>query len=102
MASEVLLQPLPAIANVAGVHRVPPTDFGHRYARRLRDALPVVRTGGPSALGDRSHALDCEPGPLCDLIDREARDFEQVLDGLHALQSAVELALRQARFSDAS
>ena len=61
-----------------------PTDFDNFDAESRGNPRAVVGTGGPASLGDRRDALDGQSSPLGNVLDREARQLEQMLDRFHA------------------
>ena len=61
-----------------------PTDFDNFDAESRGNPRAVVGTGGPASLGNRSDAFDGQSSALGNVLDRQARQLEQMLDRFHA------------------
>ena len=81
--SKIFLHAELAVALVAGVHRVAPTDGFDGRIQRRDDPLALLRAGRPTAHGDRLGALDGQPGAPGELFNRKTGFFQQHVNGFH-------------------
>src|SRR5690348_12597861 len=72
------------VTDVAGIHRVSPTDLVDLEAERRGNPLALWRARRPTTVGDRRGALDVHPGAGRQFLDRQPALFQQMLDGSHA------------------
>lgn len=81
--SECLFEPETSIADVPGVHRMPPTDFVHIDAKRAGDGQSFGRAWRPPAKCDRLDARCRQLRSFSNVINGHCRFFKQQVDCFH-------------------